>query len=164
MAEHGLVHGDFNEFNLLIDDDENITIIDFPQMTSTAHPNAQYYFSRDVVCIQDFFAKRFGLHFQGVPQLSSDIDKAEDLDKEIKASGFANEEELKAMETIHEHYLDKTEELEEEDDKESDDDDEEDLRDRKVRFQDDPELKRPEGDEESSGDEEVVPQASVADA
>jgi RIO kinase 2 len=30
LAEHGLVHGDFNEFNLLIDDDENITIIDFP--------------------------------------------------------------------------------------------------------------------------------------
>ena len=160
MAEHGLVHGDFNEFNLLIDDDENITIIDFPQMTSTAHPNAQYYFSRDVVCIQDFFAKRFGLHFQGVPQLSSDIDKAEDLDKEIKASGFANEEELKAMETIHEHYLDKTEGDEEEDDKESNDDDEaeEDLRDRKVRFQEDPELKKPEGDE-SSGDEEVVAKA-----
>ena len=84
------------------------------------------------------------------------------MDKEIKASGFANEEELKAMETIHEHYLDKTEELEEEDDKESDD--EEDLRDRKVRFQEDPELKRPEGDEESSGDEGFVPEASVPDA
>jgi RIO kinase 2 len=109
LAEHGLVHGDFNEFNLLIDDDENITIIDFPQMTSTAHPNAQFYFSRDVVCVQDFFAKRFGLHFEGVPLLARDIEKGEDLDREIKASGFANEEELKAMENIHEHYLDKTE-------------------------------------------------------
>ena len=38
LAEHGLVHGDFNEFNLMIDDEENITIIDFPQMTSTNHP------------------------------------------------------------------------------------------------------------------------------
>ena len=38
LAEYGLVHGDFNEFNLLIDDDEKITIIDFPQMTSTMHP------------------------------------------------------------------------------------------------------------------------------
>ena len=131
-------------------------------MTSTAHPNAQYYFSRDVVCVQDFFAKRFGLHFQGVPQLSSDIDKAEDLDKEIKASGFANEEELKAMENIHEHFLDNKKEDEEEgleDDKESDDEaEEEDLRDRKVRFQEDPELKRAEGDE-SSGEETVVPDA-----
>ena len=38
LAEFGLVHGDFNEFNLLIDDEENITIIDFPQMVSTCHP------------------------------------------------------------------------------------------------------------------------------
>lgn len=47
-----------------------------------------------------------------MPQLASDIEKAEDLDKEIKASGFANEEELKAMENIHEHYLEKKEEEE----------------------------------------------------
>lgn len=133
-------------------------------MTSTAHPNAQYYFSRDVVCIQDFFAKRFGLQFQGVPQLSSDIDKAEDLDKEIKASGFANEEELKAMENIHEHYLDNKEDEdgeEEEDEKESEDealDGEDDVRDRKVRFQEDPELKKADEDE-GSDDEEVVAEA-----
>jgi RIO kinase 2 len=127
-------------------------------MTSTAHPNAQYYFSRDVVCVQDFFARRFGVHFQGVPQLTSDIDKAEDLDKEIKASGFANEEELKAMENIHIHYLENKEDEEVEDDKESDDEAveaEEDLRERKVRFQEDPELKK----DESSGDEEVVADA-----
>lgn len=30
FAEHGLVHGDFNEFNLMIADDESITVIDFP--------------------------------------------------------------------------------------------------------------------------------------
>ena len=51
LAEHGLVHGDFNEFNLMINDDEEVTIIDFPQMTSTQHPNAQYYFARDVKCV-----------------------------------------------------------------------------------------------------------------
>jgi RIO kinase 2 len=51
LAEYGLVHGDFNEFNLLISDEEEITIIDFPQMTSTSHPNAEFYFERDVKCI-----------------------------------------------------------------------------------------------------------------
>ena len=51
LAEHGLVHGDFNEFNLMIDDDEKITMIDFPQMLSTSHANARYYFERDVGCI-----------------------------------------------------------------------------------------------------------------
>jgi RIO kinase 2 len=90
----------------MIDEDEKVTIIDFPQMTSTAHPNAQYYFSRDVVCVQEFFSKRFGLHFEGVPVLAKDIEKTVDLDKEIRASGFANEEDLEAMENIHEHFLD----------------------------------------------------------
>jgi RIO kinase 2 len=30
LAKHGLVHGDFNEFNMMIDDNEKITMIDFP--------------------------------------------------------------------------------------------------------------------------------------
>ena len=61
FAEHGLVHGDFNEFNLMISEDEEVTVIDFPQMVSTSHLNAQYYFARDVECIQRFFTKRFRL-------------------------------------------------------------------------------------------------------
>lgn len=61
LAEHGLVHGDFNEFNLMIDDLERVTMIDFPQMTSTSHPNAKYYFERDVKCIQNYFTKNYGM-------------------------------------------------------------------------------------------------------
>ena len=30
LAEHGLVHGDFNEFNLMISEEEDVTVIDFP--------------------------------------------------------------------------------------------------------------------------------------
>jgi RIO kinase 2 len=30
FAEHGLVHGDFNEFNLMCSEEEQITVIDFP--------------------------------------------------------------------------------------------------------------------------------------
>lgn len=40
LANAGLIHGDFNEFNLVISDDGHITLIDFPQMVSTSHPNA----------------------------------------------------------------------------------------------------------------------------
>lgn len=43
LASYGLIHGDFNEFNLMISDDEKITMIDFPQMVSTSHPNAEMY-------------------------------------------------------------------------------------------------------------------------
>lgn len=41
LAEYGLIHGDFNEFNIMISDEEEITLIDFPQMVSTTHPNAE---------------------------------------------------------------------------------------------------------------------------
>lgn len=51
LAAAGLVHCDFNEFNLLIDESEHLTLIDFPQMVSISHANAQELFERDVDCI-----------------------------------------------------------------------------------------------------------------
>ena len=40
LAQHGLIHGDFNEFNLLLTDEDKPIIIDFPQMVSISHMNA----------------------------------------------------------------------------------------------------------------------------
>ncbi|KAI3508969.1 hypothetical protein L1887_23992 [Cichorium endivia] len=106
LAEHGLIHCDFNEFNIMIDDDEKITIIDFPQMVSVSHRNAEMYFDRDVECIIKFFSKRFNLSFEAdgddsdsdaesdtvKPRFSS-IKKASGvLDKELSASGFSRKE------------------------------------------------------------------------
>jgi RIO kinase 2 len=51
LAARGLIHCDFNEFNLLIDDEEQLTLIDFPQMVSVSHANAEELFDRDVECI-----------------------------------------------------------------------------------------------------------------
>ena len=58
FANHGVIHGDFNEFNIMIDDEANPIIIDFPQMISVAHGQAEFYFNRDVQCIKDFFRRR----------------------------------------------------------------------------------------------------------
>ena len=91
LAENGLVHGDFNEFNLMLDDNEKVTMIDFPQMVSTTHSNAKFYFERDVVCIQTYFTKHYGMVFDGIPSLDNDVEKKIDLDKEVKASGFLHE-------------------------------------------------------------------------
>lgn len=55
FAEHGLIHGDFNEFNIMINQDSEITVIDFPQCVSINHLNAEDYFDRDVECIYTFF-------------------------------------------------------------------------------------------------------------
>ncbi|PHJ23585.1 rio1 family protein [Cystoisospora suis] len=61
LAKSGLIHGDFNEFNLMIDDSEHITVIDLPQVVSIHHPNARAYFERDVECIKKLFERKFGI-------------------------------------------------------------------------------------------------------
>lgn len=58
LADHGLIHCDFNEFNLMIDQNERVTVIDFPQMVSTSHRNAKMYFERDVQCIRSYVKKK----------------------------------------------------------------------------------------------------------
>jgi RIO kinase 2 len=69
LARIGLIHGDFNEFNIMIKEEEVEStedkrstaepeirlvpvIIDFPQMVSIDHADAKFYFERDVNCIQ----------------------------------------------------------------------------------------------------------------
>ena len=42
LGSYGLIHCDFNEFNLIINEDDKVTVIDFPQMVSISHPNAQW--------------------------------------------------------------------------------------------------------------------------
>ncbi|XP_072453449.1 serine/threonine-protein kinase RIO2 [Notamacropus eugenii] len=90
LANHGLIHGDFNEFNLMLDKDDHITMIDFPQMVSTSHPNAEWYFDRDVKCIRDFFIRRFSYESELYPTFG-DIRREDSLDVEIFASGYTKE-------------------------------------------------------------------------
>lgn len=118
LAQHGLVHCDFNEFNLLVDDDpagsEALTLIDFPQMVSTNHLNATTYYARDVACLQRFFVRRFdfrpldaglddgsgGLHAAlaavdpagNSAGTTSVEDGATRLDASLRASGFGTKE------------------------------------------------------------------------
>ncbi|NXM64226.1 RIOK2 kinase, partial [Illadopsis cleaveri] len=90
LANHGLIHGDFNEFNLILDNNDHVTLIDFPQMMSTSHANAEWYFNRDVNCIKEFFKKRFSYESELFPSFK-DIRRVCSLDKEIAASGCAKE-------------------------------------------------------------------------
>ncbi|XP_072372457.1 serine/threonine-protein kinase RIO2 isoform X1 [Scyliorhinus torazame] len=90
LANHGLIHGDFNEFNLMLDDEDHVTMIDFPQMVSTSHLNAEWYFNRDVKCIRDFFIRRFNYESELYPTFK-DIRKESSLDVEIAVSGYTKE-------------------------------------------------------------------------
>ncbi|GKY94418.1 hypothetical protein MPSEU_000407600 [Mayamaea pseudoterrestris] len=161
LSQHGLVHCDLNEFNLLVDlsgiqsiatasddayvrhsgltvaDERTIgslskpawqtsleeqdakvdvtppeplerldsgepkpivTLIDFPQMCSTKHPNAKEYYERDLACLRRFFEQK--LQFQ-IPEedeaefkwecVSGIIDGELDskrLDQELRATGY----------------------------------------------------------------------------
>ncbi|KAL2006184.1 hypothetical protein VTN00DRAFT_9838 [Thermoascus crustaceus] len=118
LARFGLIHGDFNEFNILIKeeedpkakgkkpatvenevDDEGIRLvpilIDFPQMVSIDHVNAEMYFDRDVNCIKRFFERRFHFVSDEPGPFFADAKKqilenpGKRLDVEVEASGFS---------------------------------------------------------------------------
>lgn len=116
LAKHGLIHGDFNEFNILIKEEKveeseehpdrtdnteashaiNLVpiLIDFPQMISMEHQNAEMYFDRDVNCVKRFFERKF--HFVNTKpgpfykdaKKTMGKDGAKRLDALVEASGF----------------------------------------------------------------------------
>lgn len=117
LARFGLIHGDFNEFNILIKEEEDPkakgkapatadgddseilrlvpVLIDFPQMVSVDHPNAEMYFDRDVNCIKRYFQRRFHFVSDEPGPFFSDAKKqlqenaGKRLDVEVEASGFS---------------------------------------------------------------------------
>ncbi|KAJ8916486.1 hypothetical protein NQ315_000128 [Exocentrus adspersus] len=87
FAAAGVIHGDFNEFNIILTAKEKPVIIDFPQMVSIKHPNAEFFFDRDVNCIRTFFKRRFGYESELYPKFS-DVERCDNLDAELLCSGF----------------------------------------------------------------------------
>lgn len=116
FAQHGLIHGDFNEFNILVEErqesDDNVslipTIIDFPQMVSIDHANAEYYFDRDVTCIKRFFDRRFGFTSDEPGPFFKDAIKTitKRLDVEVQASGFSKKMAKELEVYMKEHGID----------------------------------------------------------
>lgn len=120
FGNHGVVHGDFNEFNVMLDDNEEPVIIDFPQMVSTNHPQAKEFFDRDVNCLRDFFRRRFGYESELAP-VFDDIERVDALDAEVSASGITRQMEKDILQEFCSEATDPDEESGESDD-ESDED------------------------------------------
>lgn len=140
LAQHGLIHCDCNEFNLIVDEHDDgsvdVRLIDFPQMVSTSHANAEFYFNRDVQCVVTFFRRRFGYESSIPPPTLAVRDSGEptvSLDVEVEASGYSPARSDKVLEA-ETSALDVTQSLEDreaanqqgddEDDEESGDEDE----------------------------------------
>lgn len=143
LAKHGLIHGDFNEFNILVKENRSKNdegeetlvlepvIIDFPQMVSMEHQNAEMYFDRDVNCIKRFFERRFhfvtseaGPFFKNAKK-SVGKDGAKRLDASVEASGFTKKM-LKDLEAAIREKAETKAGDGEEDDEDDDEDDSED--------------------------------------
>mmetsp|Transcript_36351 Transcript_36351/g.58366 ORF Transcript_36351/g.58366 Transcript_36351/m.58366 type:complete len:184 (+) Transcript_36351:73-624(+) len=112
---HGLIHGDLNEFNLLIEPRSgNVTVIDFPQMISKQHSEAAEWLSRDVDCVVKFFKKRFGKEYNATIDLEqSEVDTGEDpaaakaqrLDRQLRVSGCYGDDHQSAAYERHRKEL-----------------------------------------------------------
>lgn len=113
LANHGLIHCDFNEFNIIIIHEDKLDkyqdefiVIDFPQCISTEHSDAEYYFKRDVECIRRFFRKKlnydpvrdssmldedgYGEGYKYMyPEFHRDVSRVADLDVQVQASGYS---------------------------------------------------------------------------
>ncbi|KOX77803.1 Serine/threonine-protein kinase RIO2 [Melipona quadrifasciata] len=90
LGNHGVIHSDFNEFNIMITNSGKPILIDFPQMISTEHVEAATYFERDVKCVREFFKRRFDYESELYPTFH-DISREDCIDVEIKASGFTKQ-------------------------------------------------------------------------
>ncbi|KAL7423032.1 Serine/threonine-protein kinase rio2 [Cryptotrichosporon argae] len=85
LGRAGLIHGDYNEFNILVRrKDGEPVVIDFPQMVSTRHENAEFFFNRDVNCIRKFFRKRFRFEAASWP-VWNDVIENDDADDDVVA-------------------------------------------------------------------------------
>lgn len=121
LASLGLIHGDFNEFNVMIKEEEDPetnevklvpVLIDFPQMVSVDHQNAEMYFDRDIQCVKRFFERRFGFESDEPGPFFKDVKKRigkdgiRRLDVQVEASGFSKKM-AKELETyMREHGVD----------------------------------------------------------
>jgi RIO kinase 2 len=61
IAYHkGYINGDLNEYNILVDDD-NVSILDWPQAVKIDAINADAVLRRDIQNITKYFSKKFGI-------------------------------------------------------------------------------------------------------
>jgi RIO kinase 2 len=64
LMRQGVVHGDFNEFNLMVVDDghkERVVAIDLPQLIPMTDVKARAYFERDLHGVLSFFGRKYGM-------------------------------------------------------------------------------------------------------
>lgn len=111
LAESGLIHGDFNEFNILVHENGDPILIDFPQMVSIEHEDAQRYFDRDVQCIITYFSRKLNYESRKRPHFK-DIQRKGQLDNDVQASGSLTKKQMKDLQRAIEESRESRDDLE----------------------------------------------------
>jgi len=57
----GIIHADLSEYNIIMQPDGQILIIDWPQAVRTTHENAKELLERDLKNVLDFFRRKFSI-------------------------------------------------------------------------------------------------------
>ena len=108
LAKCGIIHGDLNEFNVMLVDDKSFPndhektsdsasidllnsdagqvkpiLIDFPQIISISHPDAAEYFARDINCLKRYFSSKLKFNVESPgPTLKEALEDAKDDPKD----------------------------------------------------------------------------------
>jgi len=56
--EAGIIHADLSPYNIILQPNQHILIIDWPQYVTTKHPNAQELLKRDVQNVLTYFQRK----------------------------------------------------------------------------------------------------------
>ena len=56
-----IINGDLSEYNILLDENNDILIIDWPQAVTLDHPNAEFLIRRDLHNVIRYFKRKFDL-------------------------------------------------------------------------------------------------------
>jgi len=62
--ELDVIHADLSEYNIMIDEDGEITLIDWPQWIPVSHPNANEILKRDLDNVVNYFRRKYGIERQ----------------------------------------------------------------------------------------------------
>ena len=57
-----MIHGDLSPYNIILQPNQQIIIIDWPQNVSITHPSAEEILKRDVKNILDFFKRKYRIN------------------------------------------------------------------------------------------------------
>jgi RIO kinase 2 len=61
FRDANLIHGDLSPFNIILQPNQHILIIDWPQNVSSKHPNAKQLLERDLQNVLTYFQRKYGL-------------------------------------------------------------------------------------------------------